>query len=210
MLEVDILIGGRFHDLVDVTPDAIGWHLRRAAQRGEIHSLHSAVPCETFSVALDDVDMVRSAGQYSWGKPRLTAAQAAKVFSSNALVCFTLDLGRDVHGAGGEVTVENPSPRMDPALPHVVWPAKAHHASLFRTVPVLAYKKATGSVEITTPLCACGLDMQKYVTILATPGAAAVLAPLHGIVCTHGEHAERAYGVTSDGRRGGLASARYP
>ena len=77
VLEVDILIGGRFHDLVDVTPDAIGWHLRRAAQRGEIHSLHSAVPCETFSVALDDVDMVRSAGQYSWGKPRLTAAQAA-------------------------------------------------------------------------------------------------------------------------------------
>jgi hypothetical protein len=209
VIEVDILIGGRLHDLVDVTPGAIGWHLRHAAQRGEIQSMHSAVPCETFSVAVDDADMVRSS-DFPWGKPRLTAAQASRVFASNALVYFTLDLGMDVFRNGGQVTVENPSCRSDPALPHVMWPAKAHHASLFRTKPVMEFKAATGSVEITTPLCACGLDMQKYVTVLATPSAARVLAPLDGIVCTHGKHAERAYGVTSGGQRGGLVSARYP
>ena len=209
VVEVDISIAGRFHDLTDVTPDAIGWHLRRAAQRGEIHSLHAAVPCETFSVALDDGDMVRSAVQ-PMGLDRLSWAKHSKLFLSNALLHFTVDLATDVHRAGGQVTVENPSPRMDLGLPHVYWAAKAHHANLFRTPAMVAYRNATGSTEITLPLCACGLDMQKYVTVLATPGAALVLAPLDGLVCTHSSHAEHAYGYTSSGLRAGLQSASYP
>ena len=34
VVEIDVLIGGRLHDLLDATPDGIGWHLRRAAQQG--------------------------------------------------------------------------------------------------------------------------------------------------------------------------------
>ena len=128
--------------------------------------MHAAVPCETFSVALDDVDMVRSATA-PMGLPNLSVAKSTKVFLSNALIYFTCDLGLDVWRAGGEVTVENPAPRMDVSLPHVFWAAKAHHANLFRCKPMLEFAETTASREITTPLCACGMDMQKYVTVLA-------------------------------------------
>ena len=60
---IDVLIGGRAHDLQDATPGGVGWHLRRAAQHGRIHSMHAAIPCETFSVAVDDEDACRSAEQ---------------------------------------------------------------------------------------------------------------------------------------------------
>ena len=209
VVAIDIAVGGRLHDLTDATPDGIGWHLRKAAQRGEIQSLHAAVPCETFSVAVDDVDMVRSADQ-PMGLSRLSAVGAAKLFLSNVLVYFTVDLATDVWRSGGEATIENPAVRSDLALPHVYWPAKAHHASLFRTKPMLEYAALTGSSEITLPLCSCGLEMQKYVTVLATKGAARVLAPLNGLRCTHPRHAEHAYGLTPTGERGGLKSAKYP
>ena len=209
VIQIDILIGGRLHDLVDATPDAIGWHLRRAAQRGEIQSLHAAVPCETFSVSLDDCDMVRSA-EMPWGLSGLAPSKAARLFISNALVTFTADLAGDVAATGGQVTVENPAPRARVALPHVYWREKAHHASLFDTKPMRSYAKSTASVLITLPLCSCGLDMQKYVSVLATPAAALVLAPLDGLECTHTSHAERAYGTRSDGVPGGQQSAVYP
>ena len=144
------------------------------------------------------------------GLDRLSLANATKLFLSNALVYYTVDLATDVHAAGGEVTVENPSPRMDLSLPHVFWKEKSHHANLFRTAPVLAYAKATGSVEITTPLCACGLPMQKYITVLATKRAARVLRPLHGLRCMHKGHEEHAYGLTAKGERAALQSASYP
>ena len=76
VIAIDTAIGGRLHDLTNTTPDGIGWHLRHAARRGEVHSLHAAVPCETFSVALDDADMLRSHPEYPMGKPRLTMSQS--------------------------------------------------------------------------------------------------------------------------------------
>ena len=99
---------------------------------------------------------------------------------------------------------------MDMTIPHVFWAAKAHHANLFRTQPMLDYAAATGYVEITFPLCGCGMNMQKYVTVLSTRRAASVLAPLHGLICTHDNHDEHAYGLTSAGARGVLQSAKYP
>ena len=208
-LSIDILIGGRLHDLLDVTPDGIGYHLLRAADKGEIQSLHSANPCHTFSVALDNVDMVRSA-ENPMGIPGLPPRQAAKVFNSNSLLYFTLDLARRVMAGHGEVTIENPAPRMDVSLPHVYWSEKAHHANLFRTKPVEDFKQETGAAEITFPLCACGATSQKYTTILATPGAAVGLLPLDGLVCGHDKHSEHAYGTTSEGRPGALLSGVYP
>ena len=209
VIAIDVLIGGRIHDLLDVTPNAIGWHIRRAAMRGEIHSMHAAIPCETFSVARDDCDMVRSHAE-PMGLPGLPPQRAAEVWKSNCLLHFTLDVARDVVASGGEVTIENPSPRSDVLLPHVYWKEKAHHASLFRTQPMLSFRNDTGAVEVTTPLCASGLDMQKYVTVLATRGVAVGLAPLHGIVCTHKGHAEKAYGSTAQGLPAAKLSGRYP
>ena len=94
VVAIDVLIGGRLHDLLDTTPSGIGWHVRRAAARGEIDSLHSAIPCETFSVALDDCDMVRSDAA-PMGMSGLSMHRATDLFKSNCLLHFTLD-----HGCG--------------------------------------------------------------------------------------------------------------
>ena len=165
---IDVLIGGRAHDLQDATPGGVGWHLRQAAQKGHVHSMHAAIPCETFSVAVDDEDVCRSAEQ-PMGISGLPPHRAERVFKSNALVYFTLDLARDIIAAGGHVTIENPAPRNDVSLPQAYWAEKAHHASLFRTRPVLDYAAETLSVEIVTPLCAFGSPMQKYIMLLASP-----------------------------------------
>ena len=129
---------------------------------------------------------------------------------SNALVYFTLDLARDVIAAGGAVTIENPAPRGDVTLPQVYLEAKAHHANLFRTRPVLDYAAETRSVEVVVPLCAFGAPMQKYIMLLASPDLAGGLAPINGIICEHANHKETAYGVTSTGRPAALDSGRYP
>ena len=100
VIAVDVLIGGRMHDLLDATPNAIGWHIRRAALKGVIHSMHAAIPCETFSVARDDCDMVRS-HEEPMGLPGLPPRRAAEVWKSNCLLHFTLDVARDVVASGG-------------------------------------------------------------------------------------------------------------
>ena len=46
VVEVDVLIGGRLHDLTDTTPDGIGWYLLRAAASGVVDAVHIALPCE--------------------------------------------------------------------------------------------------------------------------------------------------------------------
>lgn len=212
VVAIDTSIGGRVHDLLDQTPESIGWHLLRAAERGDVHALHVAIPCETFSVARADEDLVRSSAtpEFQMGLPGLPPSQAAAVFASNTLIFYSLDLAEAVVATGGEVTVENPAPRCDDSIPHVFWPAKSHHANLFHTLPLRQYQVATASVLIVFPQCACGSLVQKYTAVLATPAAAHVLAPLDGLVCTHGEHDEHAYGMTDEGVMGGLKSAQYP
>ena len=206
---IDVLVGGRTHDLTSTDAHSIGPIILDAARRGGIAALHAAVPCHTFSVALDDEDMLRSAGCPS-GLPGLPPAAAAKLFLSNALVRYTLVVAAAVAATGGEVTVENPAPRNDVSMPHVYWAEKSHHASLFQLPEVRAYAAATDSSCVTFPLCAFGLSAQKYTTVLAKPTAARVLAPLDGLRCVHERHSSRAYGHLEDGSSASRAAGRYP
>ena len=206
---IDVLVGGRTHDLTRSDAHAIGPVILDAARRGGIAALHSAVPCQTFSVSLDDQDMVRSAG-YPAGLPDLPMPAAARLFVSNALLRYTLDVAFAVAAGGGEVTIENPAPRNDVSLTHVYWPEKAHHASLFQMPEVGTYADSTNSSLVTFPMCALGLAAQKYTSVLATPAAAAVLAPLDGLQCTHGNHPARAYGTLPEGSSASRAAGRYP
>ena len=135
VLEIDILIGDRMHDLTLCGSDTIGDHLLRAARGGEFTSMHAAVPCSTFSVVRSAADVLRSA-KYPMGLPGLSFANASKVWLSNALVYYVIDVAQLIVDCGGEVSIENPAPRGDPSLPKAYWEAKASHASLFRTPPI--------------------------------------------------------------------------
>ena len=88
------------------------------------------------------------------------------------------------------------------------WEAKAHHANLFRTPPVLEYARATASVEIITPLCAFGCDTQEFRCILMTPRMASLLAYMGAMDCTHARHVSRAAGLLPDGSPAAAASER--
>ena len=134
VLEIDILIGTRLHDLARSGPESMGDHLVQVARGGEFTAVHAAIPCESYSVAREGADVVRSA-LHPLGLPGLSYARAAEVWLSNALMYYVVDIALIIVRGGGQASVENPAPRGDPSLPEVYWEAKAHHASLFRVPP---------------------------------------------------------------------------
>ena len=106
--------------------------------------------------------------------------------------------------------IENPADRNDESMHHVHWAARAGHACVFETEELKAFQQASKAERITAPFCAFGAPVQKYFTVLATPGAAAVLAPIHGLVCTHARHEAHAYGTDAEGGRASTTTAPYP
>ena len=197
---VDVLVGGRFHDLLDHSRDSMGQLVMRAAERGAFAAIHCAIPCETFSVARGPGDVLR---QHDGGCiPGLPDGMAAACQLSDALNRWSLDCCRAVVRGGGDAAIENPADR-DGVLPHVRWEAMAGSASLFRMPYTVAYAEETGSVESTFPLCAFGAPWQKYITVLATPRVARLMAPLHGWVCRCLAHAAHAYGPEGNAQRSG-------
>lgn len=98
VIMVDVSVGGTLHDLLDQTPDALGWHLFRAARREEINSLDVAIPCETLSESLDDEDMVRSSASpdyHIWPKraPSEEGGAALRVKCSRPHICGPVTYG---------------------------------------------------------------------------------------------------------------------
>ena len=213
VLAVDILVGGRFHDLADHSAEGIALHLVRACERGEFDAVHSAPPCTTWTVARELGDQMRTV-VHPWGVPGLPVDMAEQCRLANALLILTFDISLLVVASGGEATIEQPATRSDPDEPRTFWPAKARegHASVFAMSGgelairmVREYAASTDSRIITTPLCAFGAPWQKYVSVLASPGAAKVLEPAHSYRCSHGSHDAHAHGWGS-----AELSAAYP
>ena len=144
------------------------------------------------------------------GLPRLAPRDANRVMLHNGLRRVAADFAWAVYRGGGEVTFENPSDRGDVSQPHVYWEAKAGHASLFNTDELLRFAATSGATRVTAPFCAFGADVQKYFTLLATPGAALVLEPVKGLVCVHRSHPAHAFGVDAEGARASSSTAPYP
>ena len=51
VVEVDVLIGNRLHDLTDTSPDGIGWYLLRAATNGAVDAVYT-LHCRASSTLL--------------------------------------------------------------------------------------------------------------------------------------------------------------
>ena len=207
VLAIDVLIGGRLHDVHNQTEGGVAMHLLRAAERGHIASVHSALPCETHSVGLGRGDIKRTRA-HPLGIPGLPASMQLQCDLVNALLGFVLDISAAVVRLGGQASIEHPADRGNPAEPKSYWADKADSASIFQPDfrPVQEYAALVGATLITTPLCAFGLPMQKYIMVLASGGMMPVLREAGAMVCTCARHEEVAYGP--DG--GGLRSSQYP
>ena len=223
VLEVDVLIGGRLHDLTDHSAHGIVLPLLRSAAHGDWIASHSSPPCATWSVARADGYQMRTI-YHPWGVPGLPADMAEQCRVANALLTLVFDFSRLVVESGGQATIEQPSDRCNPDEPRTYWPEKARqgHANVFMRPEasvfmrsegdfaldmVREYATAVGATLITTPLCAFGAPWQKYVSVLASPGAAAVLAPAHEFTCAHGWHEAHAHGFIQAALSGQYPSA---
>ena len=94
-------------------------------------------------------------------------------------------------------------------MPHVYWQAKAARSNLFRFQPMIVYAADTGSTTVTFPMCAFGMAMQKYTTLLCTPALAECMAGLDGRECVHESHDEVAYGPDGAAKRSGEYPPRF-
>jgi len=209
VIEVDVKVGGRFHDLTDYTEHGMALPILRAAEHGDFAAVHSAVPCDTWSVGLVPGSQMRTPGHWR-GVPGLPPGMAAKCQMHTALLALALDVGAFVVRSGGEATLENPSWRGDPDEPRTFWAEKSGHASIFMRSGgefaidmVREYADEVRAVLVTTPLCAFGAPWQKYISVLASEGAALVLRPAGEYVCTHGGHEAVAYGPGGAAARSG-------
>ena len=211
---IDVCVGGRLHDLLDASPSSIGALVLDSARRGHFVAVHSGVPCHTWSVARSESALLRSWSadpllDHSMGLPDLSPRDATAVGTSNALLVYTLAVADAVIATGGQVTIENPAFRGDPSQPHVYWPEKAHHASIFRTRIVMDFARASSCTLVTFPQCACGHPFQKYTSVLCSPGALPVFRPIDGARCTHTSHERVAYGIDEHGRSESRESGAY-
>ena len=127
------------------------------------------------------------------------------------MVLITVLLAYEVWLEGGEFIIENPA-FVGAQGAAWRWAAKAHHGSLWLLDVVSALMEITGAEFITFPQCALGAPVQKFTTLLCSPGAAAQLRHLASLRCTHYHegHAQLAKGFDALGRSRSKLAAAYP
>ena len=76
----------------------------------------------------------------------------------NVLRRVAVDVAWAVWRSGVEFVCENPADRNDESQPHVYWPERAGHASLFATPEMQELAQAAGAHRITAPFCAFGAE----------------------------------------------------
>ena len=218
--EVDVERGGPRHDL---TSDSVFRQLLRRAEAGEWRLLVAGPPCSTFSVARfrQGSGSARPLRRRSAGGTiaDLTFEERCKVDEADLLLERTLGIAAAVIRAGGDVVIENPVDRGDPALSDRLAPRsqdgrgvhdEPDHFPMWLVPAVQQFQRVHHAAALHFPMCAFGSDYQKWTTLLCTPAAAALLEPgMRSRRCDHARHGVVAAGYGPNGPLA-PAAARYP
>ena len=208
--------GGGSRD--DILRDDLYADLLRRAQRGEFLAVFAAPPCSTFSIArfLSSTSSndggpppvrYRSRGQVS-GRLDCPAAHRRELREANTLVQRMCAILRAAADAGSEFAIENPADHGDPSHPAIF--VHPEHAPLWLMPDVLSLGRHASCRSVSFPLCAFGARVQKWTTLLYTPGFAAGLDDFSLLRCTHRRHDDRAGGDLANGVWNSKATAAYP
>jgi hypothetical protein len=222
------LARGSIMDEVDILQDHVRHQMLVAARQAPYLEAcregvygwgHFGIPCTTFTVILALQRRVLRLRHRPWGRGGLCAADQKQVNDHNALIKFSCRAMRLLFDAGGQFTFENVADRGDPTLP-CFWAERSSMCPLSLVPCVVALMQYAHVIQITVPMCAFAppdadpLPAQKWLTFFATPGAAAVLAPIRYRTCPHGLHAHAlaaaAIGRDADGASRAALSAAYP
>ena len=206
--EWDILQDAVHHDLcIDANAAAFA---EACVERAYDH-LHAGIPCSTFTPLLCLHDRQLRLRHQPWGRDGLSDSRQRKVDEADRLIEVTLSAACAVVEGGGEVTLENVADRGDPSLPSW-WPARKTMCPLSlhpRMVAAIAYLRLE---QIHLPLCTLNPGgPQKWITLFATPRAAAILRALGRLRCRHlrEEHGD-AIGRDEFGNSLASLTASYP
>ena len=207
--EIDILQGGDEHDILRAPVYA---RLLRRARAGRYRAVVAGVLCESFSLLKLRARRAKKAGaapamarsrERPEGQAGVTRKQRRYLARHNTVVTRSVRLAEAVVGAGGDYVIENPADRGDPSSKLFRWRWR-RHVPLWLMPRIVALRRRTKGVEVTFPQCRMGGHFQKWTTLLASPRAAARLAPLTSLECTHERHARVAEGEAAK------QAAEYP
>ena len=178
----------------DVLQDAAGQDLLMEANEAALVEscgdvgydlLLAGVPCSTFTPLLCLHDRQLRLRHQPWGRDGLSADRQRKVDEADRLIEAGLAAAYVVADGGGEVIVENVADRGDPSIPSW-WPARRTMCPLSlhpRMVAAIRYLKLE---QIHLPVCQLNPGgPQKWITLFATPRAAALLRVLGRLRCRH-------------------------
>ena len=211
--EIDTLQGGEEQDML--SPGPAGDVVDRC-EEGVYGYSHWGIPCRTFTVLLalqKRVLRLRTAPQ---GRGGLMGRDKTDVAEANQLIRFAVRGMRGVVATGGEVTFENVTDVGDPSIPQCYWPERASMCPLSLHPDIVAFMEWASVTQIHVPLGSFHdgvgpLPPVKWVTLFATPGAAALLAPIAGRRMARGEaDRESAIGRNALGQSRAALTAAYP
>ena len=215
--EVDILQAGRDHDL---RRRPVAAALLSACEEMVYAYGHFGIPCTTFTPLLALQRRVLRTREAPWGRGGLTGRDAQQVGEANQLIRLSVRAMRHIVDGGGEVTFENVADRGDEAgVPQAYWPQRASMCPLSRVPDVAAFIAYAGIVQFHVPMAAMQREGSaeaegapvKWVTLFASPGAAALLSPLSDMrVPASGAARVSAIGRNALGESRAALSAAYP
>ena len=207
-VEVDVLQG---QDLLR------GKYYRTLLQRArdaEFDLVIIGSPCGTYSWArFRDGGTARPLRRRSAGGRvgGLSAKERWALQEADELVERAAKIAEAVATAGGEFVWENPADRGDPALAGLGLYNEPDHFPLWLEPVMVRLQQRFAALQLHFPQCFFGSPFQKWTTLLASPGAAALLAPgLARAVCLHARHEQRARGYDQYGEPNAPRAAAYP
>jgi len=184
------------------------------ARAAEFDLVFVASPCNTYSVArFREGGEARPVRRRSTGGriPGLTASERWAVDETDLLVDRAAKLAELVVRAGGEFVWENPIDRGDPTLAYLGAYSEPDHFPLWLEPTMRRLQDITDAQQLHLAQCYFGSPFQKLTTLLASPGAAALLAPgLARAVCLHERHESVARGYDAAGGSNSIKAAAYP
>ena len=204
----------------NILNDAFFTSLFNLVRNGHYAAVFTAPPCSTYSVARHfpanrpgrdkGPPVVRKRGEEILGVKDVPAGHQRELRRANEITRRTAVLLTAAHRAGAQFVLENPADRGDKE--NLLLYQVAEHGPIWHDPHVRALQGACGAESVTFAQCMFGADVQKYTTLLFTPGLAPMLRPLHQMVCSHtpGTHTMAGGAQREDGTWNSAPAAAYP
>jgi hypothetical protein len=203
---IDLLLGGRWHDVTDrKVRDALLCQVR--LRLWEV--VWIGLPCASGTVHWTGASKRPRERHEPDGASGLPQWLQRYVALHNVFLEFTEALGRAAFEAGATFIVENPPDYGDPSSPYFRWSAR-HHCPLWLSSAMVRLRTSTTASMFTGCQCMLGGAFKKPTTLMTAGPRAMRLRSFSELRCTHSTHSRVAAGWRADGSANSADAAAYP